>query len=349
MARVGQDDLKKAEVIKTVAREIGFDAVVIAPPARALHGEAFCAWLDKGYQADMAYMARNQDARLDITSRYPWVKSIVIAALHYKQPPAPDKSFLSRIAQFAWSGDYHDIVSDMLARLGCDIQQRTGCDMRSRVYVDTGPILERDLAASAGLGWVGKNTMLVSERLGSYFLIGELLTDLELPFDSPVASRCGTCTRCMDACPTGALREPYVLDSARCISYLTIEHKQDIPEDKRARIGERIFGCDICQSVCPWNRKTPVNQHETLLPKQSYQELSLGDLIEITQERFREVFAKTPFHRLKYSGLKRNALIVAGNTCDQGVFEAVEGALEDSDPVIRKTAAWALKRINQQR
>jgi len=266
--------------------------------------------------------------------------------LNYHQKNTENGSILSQIATYAWSEDYHDLMTRMLKELGSRILSKAAEYEKVRYYVDTGAILERDLAAAGGLGWVGKNTMLIREKMGSFFFIGEIFLSLDLEYDTSVEDRCGSCTACLDACPTDAFPNAYELDARKCIAYLNIEHKGDMEAYQRSQIGDWLFGCDICQDVCPWNSKAPFHNQKDFKPKQNYSELSLQALIEISPSAFKEYFKKTPFQRLKRNGLRRNALIVAGNQKDRTCSTAVEACLEDEDEVIRETARWVVRQFS---
>jgi epoxyqueuosine reductase len=223
------------------------------------------------------------------------------------------------------------------------LREAAGPDVRGKVYVDTGPVLERDLAARAGLGWIGKNTNLLHQELGSWFFIGVVLTTVELDSDEPLPDRCGTCRACLDVCPTQAFVAPYVLDARRCISYLTIEHRGPIPEELREPVGEWVFGCDLCQTVCPWNRNAPVTSEPAFFPARPLPPLS--SLLEMTESDFKAQFAGTPLTRPKRRGLLRNAAVALGNSRDPAAIPALTRALSDSDVLVREHAGWALSRL----
>src|SRR3989454_6262922 len=247
-----------ARRIKEKGVELGLGAVGIAPIGPSEHAGFLKEWLRSGRAGEMAFMERTYEARVDLTTRFPWARSAVVAAmpyLPYKDDRRGQAGLVAHVARYAVGRDYHRVLGGRLLALARFIESESK-GARTRVYADTGPVLERELAGRAGLGWFGKNTNLIGPRGNSWLLLGEVLTDLDLPSDDPVADRCGTCTACLDACPTGAIPEPYLVDSTRCISYLTIEIRGRIPLDRRADLGDWVFGCDICQEVCPWNRKT---------------------------------------------------------------------------------------------
>jgi epoxyqueuosine reductase len=337
------------ERLKQQARDQGFDRVGIAPAGPADGFEHLRAWLDEGYAGAMHYMHRHAEARRHPSSICPPVRSVVMAALQYK--PAETSSDGSaprgRVARYARSRDYHLILRERLKRVGAWLQgERPGC--WARVVVDTAPLLERDFARRAGLGWFGKNTMLLDRRLGSWFVLGGLLTDVELAADPPFTTRhCGTCTACLDACPTQAFVKPYVLDSRRCISYLTIELRTSIPEELRSGLGDWVFGCDVCQEVCPWNRHAPLGEH--FAPAPDLQSLDPLALLALSPTEFARQFRDTPFLRPGRGGLLRNAALVLGNTAGPEALPALERACADSDPLVREAAGWAIEQIQLRR
>ncbi|RMF33304.1 MAG: tRNA epoxyqueuosine(34) reductase QueG [Chloroflexi bacterium] len=332
---------------------IGFDLVGVTPAQPAPHREAYHRWLAQGYHAGMAYMARpDRVARRDDPRRIlPEARSIVVVGLNYAtlQPPPEQVQdpARGRIARYAWGADYHDLMLERLERLAAAIAQDLGHPIRYRAYVDTGPVLERDYAAEAGLGFIGKNTCLIHPRRGSWLFLGELLLDATLPYDRPLTGiGCGTCTRCLSACPTGAFPAPYQLDSRRCISYLTIEHKGSIPRDLRPRMGNWIFGCDLCQEVCPWNRfARPTGERAFFPPSPERIAPSLLGLITLDDEAFRHRFRNTPLWRPRRRGLLRNVAVAIGNWGDPAAVPALARALADPEPLIREHVAWALGQI----
>jgi epoxyqueuosine reductase len=296
------------ESVKARALELGFDLVSVGTADPPEHGAALRSWIEAGHAGTMGYLGRRLEERLDPQRVLPGARACVCVALNYHQGEPPDPSWRP-VARYAWGRDYHDVMGPRLERLAAHLAQAAGA--RSRGYVDTGPVLERDLAARAGLGWVGKNTMLLHPALGSWFFIGILLTTATLAFDAPLADRCGSCRACLDACPTGAFAAPYVLDARRCISYLTIEHRGEIDPALRPAMAGWQFGCDICQDVCPWNRKAPVTGEPDLVPRHAYPgaEAVAGMADGALEERFQG----TALLRAKPSGLRRNALIYLEN------------------------------------
>jgi len=293
------------ESVKARAVELGFDRVAIGPALPPEHGPAFSRWVESGYAATMDYLGRREGERLDPARVLPGARSVVCVALNYYQgEPAPDPSW-SPVARYAWGRDYHAVMTPRLSDLAAHLAEAGGA--ASKGYVDTGPLLERDLAARAGLGWVGKNAMLLHPDLGSWFFIGALLTTAALDFDEAQPDRCGSCRACLDACPTDAFVAPYVLDARRCISYLTIEHRGAIDTELESALGPWQFGCDVCQSVCPWNRKAPLTREPAFHPTAPYPEPAR--IVEMTDEELRTRFGGSAMLRAKPAGLRRNAAI----------------------------------------
>jgi epoxyqueuosine reductase len=299
------------EAVKAKALELGFDRVAIGPAAPPERGPAFEAWLASGYAGTMDYLLRGREKRLDPDKVLPGARSLIAVALNYYQGPVPEEESWAPIARYAWGQDYHDVMIPRLESLRAFLKRAAGPEVSGRVYVDTGPVLERELAARAGLGWVGKNSLLLHPELGSWFFIGIILTTAELDVGEPLPDRCGRCTACLDACPTGAFVAPYVLDATRCISYLTIEHRGAIPEDLKPQMGEWVFGCDLCQSACPWNRKVPLTREPALRPDRPF--LPLEAVRELTEPEFRERFRGSPLMRPKWRGITRNVETALAN------------------------------------
>ena len=293
---------------------LGFDLVGITTLGEMDTSPYFDRWLDRGFAGDMHYLPKWQSKRHDSRLPYEGVRSAIVVAMNYggREPSGP-------VARYARGDDYHDVMDAKLRSLLQWVSAEVGREVRGRAYVDTGPLLERDLARRAGLGWFGKNTNLINPKLGSFFFLGALLVDLELAPNEPFASdHCGTCTRCIEACPTGAIVEPRVLDATRCISYLTIENKGEIPLALRESIGELIYGCDICQEVCPWHesfaqelREPAFAPREALAGKDA--RALARELLLMTQAEFSAAFKGSPMKRAKLRGLKRNAAVVLGN------------------------------------
>jgi epoxyqueuosine reductase len=325
--------------VKATGWRLGFDLVAIGPADPPEHGPAFLAWLDAGRAGTMGYLARGRAKRLDPRRVLPGARSVVAVGLNYFQgldAPGP-----RHVARYAWGDDYHEVMAPRLRALLDDLVAAAP-ETSGRVYVDTGPLLERDLAARAGLGWIGKNTMLLHPALGSYFFLGIVLTTAELEPDPLLPDRCGTCTRCLDACPTGAFAAPYVLDARRCISYLTVEHRGAIPGELREGMGGLAFGCDVCQDVCPWNRRAPVTR-ETAFRARDVP--TLAELAVLSNEAYWERLRGSPLKRARRPGLGRNAAVALGNAKDPDVVSTLATALADPAPEVRAHAAWALGRF----
>ena len=300
----------REERVKERARQLGFDPVGITTLGPVDSFATFRDWLDQGYAGEMTYLARGAEKRRDTTRPVPGARTAIVVALDYggKQPAGS-------IARYARGDDYHDIMLDRLRVLHRWLEDDCGHDVPGKAYVDTGPILERDLARRAGLGWIGKNTMLISPDRGSFFFLGALLVDLDLTADAPFeADRCGSCTRCLDACPTEAFVAPRVMDARRCISYLTIEHRSEIAPELQPLIGEMLYGCDICQDVCPWNiRFSRELTDPALAPRPENVQPDPVAIAELSDEDFRVRFKGSPIKRTKQTGLVRNALIALRN------------------------------------
>jgi epoxyqueuosine reductase len=303
------------ERLKGRARELGFDPVGLTALGPVESHAAFMEWLDKGYAGEMAYLPRGAEKRRDTRLPFPAARSAIVVALDYggKQPSGS-------IARYARGDDYHDVMLDRLRLLHEWLERESGRPVAGKAYVDTGPILERDLGRRAGLGWIGKNTMLINPKRGSFFFLGALLLDLDLQPDAPFeADRCGSCTRCLDACPTNAFVAPRVMDATRCISYLTIEHRSDIAPELQPLMGELIYGCDICQDVCPWNiRFARELEDPALAPRSENVDPDPAALTSLSDDEFRQRFQRSPIKRAKNRGLARNAAIAVANRVDSG-------------------------------
>jgi len=333
--------------LRQCALELGFDDcrfTTAEPPASAEH---LRRWLDSGQNGEMAWLARNADKRADPQHVLPGVKSILCLATSYDRPlPAPRAPQAGEIARYARFHDYHDILGERLKALSSFVNETGGAGTRSLWYVDTGPILERDLAQRAGLGFVGKHTSLISRKLGNWIFLAEILTTLELEPDPLEQNRCGTCTRCLTACPTRAITAPFQLDARRCISYLTIELKGSIPPELRPLIGHRVFGCDDCLAICPWNRFA---REGSLMQPHARDDLATPDLVELLgldDAEFKARFAGTPMLRTKRRGLLRNVCVALGNIGDRSALPALEKASRDAEPLIVEHARWAMDRID---
>jgi epoxyqueuosine reductase len=335
------------ERIRAQAYGLGFDLVGFTTLGPVEGAAALDDWIARGYAGDMDYIARGSEKRRDTRLPVAGATSAIVVGLGYggAEPSGP-------VARYARGDDYHDIMVDKLRELQRWIGREVGGPIRGKAYVDTGPILERELARKAGLGWFGKNTLLINPKRGSYFFLGALFVELELEPDLPFESdRCGSCTRCLDACPTGAFTGPRVLDATKCISYLTIETKGEIPEELRAGVGERIYGCDVCQEVCPYNIKfarelpddSPFAPREVIAWKDA--RTLAREILAMEQEEFATAFRRSPMKRAKLRGLKRNSAVVLGNTGAMEDVPVLEQALDDSEPLVREHTAWTLGRI----
>lgn len=320
-ARTGRNDCDdsnesqdRKRQIGTWAQELGFPVMGVTHRTSPQHFEAFQRWLQRGYAGSMHYLAARQDAYQHVDAILPGCRSVLVFAIPYSKEATAHHDGRGRVARYAsCTHDYHDVLRKKLKTLAQRIRQHYP-HVHSRGIVDTAPLLERDFANLAGLGWIGKNTLLLTRTLGSYVFLATLLTTLELESDSPFETHhCGSCRACLDACPTQAFPEPFQLDATKCISYLTIEHRGDIDSDHRQPWKDWLFGCDICQEVCPWNRKPNPSVIEEFLPQPAFQSLDLIETLQLTQEQFDERFRKHPLARTQYKGLLRNAMISAWN------------------------------------
>ncbi len=340
------DPREKADLLRSWALEAGFHRAGVAELAASERGGAFRDWLARGEHAGMAYLERRLEERLDPARLLPGARSALVVALQYAPLSAeePGGDLWPSVARYARGADYHTWMGRRLAALAARIREAfPGCG--TRPYVDTGPVLERELAARAGLGAAGKNTNLLHPEAGSWLLLGELLLTLDLAADPPVADLCGRCTRCLEACPTGALPEPYRLDANRCISYWTIEHRGAVPLPMRPELGDWVFGCDICQEVCPVNASAPPVEHEALDLPPARRALDLAGLLRLGREDYATRFRGSAMKRARLEGLQRNAAIAMGNRGDACYVPALAEALHSSAPMLRRHAAWALGRI----
>lgn len=334
-----------SDQLKGKARSLSFDLVGIAPIGPFAETLFYPKWLESGYAGEMRYLERQKPARLDPQSILPGAKSVIVCAMNYNtaQPLTSHDRLRAWISRYAWGEDYHETLQKKLRELASWIEQTSS--RRTKTYVDTGPLLERVFAKYAGVGWFGKNTCIINERIGSWLFLGCILTDLELEKDTPVPDRCGTCTRCIDACPTGAILAPYVLDSRKCISYTTIELRGEIPEDEREGVGHHLFGCDICQDVCPWNRKAPHSTAEEFQPKDSLFWPEIERLLEMNHDEWRNLIRGTAMKRAKVRGLLRNLMVAAGNSGVKEFLPKIEKFLSHPDEHVRSHAGWALRKI----
>ena len=357
----------RANFIKQSAREAGFELCGIASLDDFKELEQFPKWIASGHAGEMEYLkARNDEGRFKRASpkeTFPWARSVVVCAINYNatQPYSnanhdPNQGW---IARYAWSKeDYHLTVLRKLRHVEAKLKEAisasaqgfgsraNGEEFQTRCYVDTGPVVERIYAKYAGVGWIGKNSCILNQKLGSWLFLGVILTSLELEPDLPAPDRCGSCTRCIQACPTDALIAPYQLDSNKCISYLTIEKRGVISEEMRTGMGRHVFGCDICQDVCPWNRKSPTTNAPEFQPRDGLVNPALEWLAELSEEEFRRTFRDSPVKRAKRTGLRRNAVIAMGNSGDKDFLPILESLRSDEDPTVSDAAAWASDKLS---
>ena len=297
---------ENTKFIKNKAKDLGFSSVGISK-ARHLHEEEnkFEKWLSKGFQGSMNYLEKNLDKRLDPRKLVPGSKSIISLGYNYYPKKNIDKKNNFIISKYAYGKDYHKVIKKKLKILFRSIKEKIG-DVEGRVFVDSAPVHERAWAKLSGLGWIGKNSLLINEKKGSYFFLAEIICDLDLEYDSPVANRCGKCTKCIDACPTDAITSAQIINANKCISYLTIENKKEIPTELKNNLNDAIFGCDICQDVCPWNKFSKPHREESFNPKNELSSLKKKDWIELTEETFNKIFEGSAVKRAKYEGIIRN-------------------------------------------
>ncbi|MDZ4659195.1 MAG: tRNA epoxyqueuosine(34) reductase QueG [Bythopirellula sp.] len=335
--------------LKQRAQELGFELCGICPSISPVGTTRLDEWLAAGYAGQMHYIADRREAYNDPQHILAGVRSLVMLGKVYAtQEPTLPGTMQGRVARYAWgNADYHDLIRERLHTLADSLRELMP-EATTRGVVDTAPLLEREFAQLAGLGWVGKNTLLLSKQAGSYFFLSALLTDVELEYDAPqVTNHCGTCTACLDACPTAAFPQPYVLDATRCISYLTIELHDAIPVESRAGLGDWVFGCDICQEVCPWNHGAPKSVEPAFAPQADLNPLELTALFDLDEVSFRKRFRHTPLWRAHRRGLLRSAAIVLGNQADSNSLPALTKGLHDDEPIVRGAAAWALGQISR--
>ncbi len=329
--------------IQYMARELGFDDCRVSRAKVASHADRYRQWIEDGCAGDMKWLERNMERRVDPAVVVDGAFSVVSLAYNYF-PGAEDPDVDYRIARYAWNDDYHDIIDDKLREMNLAMEALGG---KQRFYTDTGPVLERDFATDSGLGWNGKSCVQIHKGLGTWFFLAELITTLDLAPDGPVGDHCGKCTRCMTACPTDAITEPHRVDARRCISYLTIEHKGSIPEEFRKQIGDRIYGCDTCLDVCPWNRFAKLSRETRFHARQSVFQKRLRDFLELDDDGFRTLFAKSPIKRIKRNRFFRNVCVALGNVGGGDDLPALERAAGDEDPLIAEHASWAIGEIKK--
>ena len=324
--------------LEDAVRELGFHALGVAAVPLELRRDYYNKWIAEGKHGSMSWMERNNDRRMHPDQLLPEAKSIIVLALNYYQSD-PERSY--RIAKYALGDDYHGFMLRRLKRLCRILRDEFGGDQRP--YVDTGPLLEKPIAEAAGLGWQGKSTILIEPKRGTWSFLANIVTTLELPTDEPVKDRCGSCTRCMDVCPTKAITAPYQLDASKCISYLTIEHQGTIPKKFRRAIGDRLYGCDECLDVCPWNKWATITQEAKFNPRELP---SLRDMLIWDEATFTEMMTGSPMRRLKLSRFRRNICVVLGNVGTADDLPALQEIASQEDSMVAEHALWAIEEIN---
>ena len=337
--------------IRELARACGFELAGVAAAGPVAELPLYQDWVEAGFAGEMRYLTdRRADVRGDPRRLLPSARSIICAGKLYNSPrpysTQLDDAELGWISRYAWGGDYHDVLRRGLARLDGLMRERAGAAYESKICVDTAPLLERSYARLAGLGWIGKNTCLIHQQGGSWFFLGELLVSIEIAPDAPPPDRCGTCHRCIDACPTAAIvpfRGGHTVDARLCISYFTIELRGPVPAERRAGNGGHVFGCDICQDVCPWNRRAPITE-EPGFQARSFAP-PLEKLAALTEEEFRSLYAGTPVSRARYTGFLRNVAIAMGNRGLPRFRAPLEKLAASDDPVVAEHARWALQQV----
>jgi epoxyqueuosine reductase len=360
MSQIGE----LTSIVKRAAEAAGFELCGIAPATHTPELDYFPDWIAAGHAGEMKYLEARDDQgalkRAALARVAPWARSVVVCAINYNTAEPYSTQFHDAdrgwISRYAWGReDYHDGALSRIRQVEEKLRQAASAsrtepsgnntDLVTRSYVDTGPIVERVYAKYAGVGWIGKNTCIINQKKGSWLFLGVILTSLELLPDLPAPDRCGTCTRCIDACPTGALIAPYQLDSNKCISYLTIEKRGEIPESLRAGMGRHVFGCDICQDVCPWNRKAPATTADQFQARPEFVNPALDWLAEMSTDEFRHEFRGSPIRRAKRDGIRRNAAIAMGNSGERKFLPLLERLSQDESPSVAESAHWAKEQI----
>ena len=339
-----------SSAVKAQALALGFDLCGIAPVAAFPELAFFREWLDRGYAGEMDYLARSADRRADVRSVLPGARSVVVLATLYNTVPPytseDAEAGVARISRYAWGDDYHDLLLKRLDALVAWMRDMSPESFDARAYVDTGPVQERVYAQYAGLGWIGKNTCLINPEIGSWLFLSEIITTLAFDADVPGIDQCGSCTRCLDACPTGALVAPGALDARRCLSYLTIELRGPIPADLRPALGAHVYGCDICQDVCPYNQAAPVSADPAWQPRPGLEQPSLTALWRRTDDEWRTLTRGSAMRRAKLPGLRRNLAVAIGNSGDPGAVEVLTEPAQPSasGDMVGDHVAWAVTR-----
>ena len=348
--------MDRGDQVRALAETLGFDRVGFAKAEPTARSSGFSAWLDRGYAGELGWLASRREEREDPRELLEGAQTVVVVALAQGAPgPEPSdaqQAQQAQLARYALGDDYHGVLLDRLHALEAGMVALVDEPIRTRAYVDTGPVLERVWAAQAGLGWQGKNTLLIDTELGSFLFLGVLLTDLKLAPSEPGADHCGSCRACLDACPTDAFPEPYVMDARRCLSYSTIELKEGIPESLRETQGSWVFGCDICQTVCPWNRPDrrpvlpdPLGLRARLASREVWRRPTLAWLLDLDEETWQRHTRRSALRRTRYRGLLRNALVAAGNSANVALVPAIRRHAEGSDALLAEHARWALARL----
>lgn len=334
--------------LKETAAGLGFALAGACPAVEPGGASRLAEWLAAGYAGEMRFFAERQAAYAHPRHVLDGARSLLVLALNYRtREPEPRTPGEGRVARYAWQRDYHDLIHERLHKLADDLRRLVPA-ARVRGVVDTAPLMEREFAVLAGLGWIGKNTLLLHPRLGSWFFLAALITDQTLEYDQPFAGdHCGTCRACLDACPTGAFVAPYLLDSRRCLSYLTIEHRSSVPAELRGDFQEWVFGCDVCQEVCPWNHRAPSTTERELQPHGGQDRLDLAGLFQLDEAAFRARFRQSPLWRPKRRGLLRTAALLLGNERDPANLPALVRGLADDEPLVREACAWALGQLGK--
>lgn len=342
----GRDRNSLSLAVKEEAQRLGFALVGISSVHPTPHGQSFAEWLRKGLGGELGYLQRTEELRRDPRKLVPWANSVISVGMNYYHPlprPALPEAGRGWISRYAWGDDYHDLMRRRLEALLEKIQEIFPEPVTGKAFVDSGPVLERDVASVSGIGWIGKNTHLISPQSGSWFFLGELFVSADdLAYDRPIRDRCGQCDLCLKACPTGAFAGPYQLDARRCISYLTIELKGAIPRHLRSLIGNHIFGCDICQEVCPYNVKARATAEEAFSPRDGLYLPELVSFLSLDDEEFHARFRGSPVLRSKRRGFLRNVAVALGNLKDRSSLPYLALALQDYEPLVREHVAWAL-------
>ncbi|MDZ4815773.1 MAG: tRNA epoxyqueuosine(34) reductase QueG [Verrucomicrobiota bacterium] len=341
-----QPDIKKRIIAK--AKQLGFDMIGFAPAEPGKYAEFLNGWLQDGRHGEMTWMGKEPEKRSDPRRIVEGARTVIVLGSNYFlgfDRTKPQRTHVGRVAMYARGDDYHEVITPRVRQLEDWIKDQFGGVTRG--YVDTGPVLERPVAAQSGVGWQGKSTMLISKDHGTYFFLSEILTTLDIQPDAPAKDRCGSCEKCITACPTGAITAPYQMDARLCIAYLTIELKGSIPEELRPLIGDRVYGCDDCLQACPWNKFAQMAHEVRFKPRPFLDQLDLLALLKITNEEFSKMFKSSPIKRIKRRGLLRNVCVVLGNVGDSTSLPALQQASADTDPLVVEHALWAIQRIKQ--